>query len=148
MIIEEYTQVFESRISVGATEKLPGCGKHHAKMVAWSCDIEGHAQKMRWEILRTGKQKDGAVAQSFKPLLGWSSIQEGGLNQLENYQKYGGKLSWNVCTWHEMVDLTFLVRDPTCSSSHQMDTSLWQTFGKINFIHSSHKWLPTILSCG
>ena len=22
--------------------------------------------------------------------------------------------------------------------------SLWQTFGKINFIHSSHKWLPTI----
>ena len=29
MIIEEYTQMFESRISVGATEKLPGCGKHH-----------------------------------------------------------------------------------------------------------------------
>ena len=70
------------------------------------------------------------------------------LNQLDNYQKYGDKLSWNVCTWHEMVDLTFLVRDPTCSSSHQMDTSLWQTFGKISFIHSSHKWLPTILSCG
>ena len=29
-----------------------------------------------------------------------------------------------------------------------MDTSLWQTIGTINFLHSSHKWLPPILSCG
>ena len=107
-------------------------------------DVENITQRR----LRGPATLNGAVAQSFKPLLGWSSIQEGGLNQLDNYQKYGGKLSWNVQTWHEMVDLTFLVRDATCSSSHEMDTSLWQTFGKINFIHSSHKWLPTMLSCG
>ena len=29
-----------------------------------------------------------------------------------------------------------------------MDSDLRQTFGKIDFIHSWHKWLPTVLSCG
>ena len=35
----------ESRISAGATEKLRGWEKPHAKTVAWSYDMEGHAQK-------------------------------------------------------------------------------------------------------
>ena len=38
-------KMFESRIYVGATEKLPGCEKPHAKTVAWSNDMEGHARK-------------------------------------------------------------------------------------------------------
>ena len=29
-----------------------------------------------------------------------------------------------------------------------MRSGMWQTFGKIDCVHSSHKWLPTILSCG
>ena len=29
------------------------------------------------------------------------------LNQLENCKNNAYKLSWNVCTWHELVDLTF-----------------------------------------
>ena len=33
------------RISATATEKLPGCEKPHAETVAWSNDMEGHAQK-------------------------------------------------------------------------------------------------------
>ena len=43
--IEEYKKLFDSRISAGATEKLPGCEKPHAKTVVWSYDMEGHAQK-------------------------------------------------------------------------------------------------------
>ena len=31
--------------SAAANEKLPGCEKPHAKTVAWSCDMEGLAQK-------------------------------------------------------------------------------------------------------
>ena len=34
-IIEQYTKMFESRISAGATEKPPGWEKPHAKTVAW-----------------------------------------------------------------------------------------------------------------
>ena len=41
---EQYTKMFESRIFAGATEKLPGWDKPHAQTVAWSYDMEGHAQ--------------------------------------------------------------------------------------------------------
>ena len=44
-IIEKCTKMFGSRISVGATEKLPGWQKLHAQTGAWSYDMEGHAQK-------------------------------------------------------------------------------------------------------
>ena len=37
--------MFVSRISAGATEKLPGWEKLHANTVAWSYDMEGHAEK-------------------------------------------------------------------------------------------------------
>ena len=37
--------MFESQVSAGATEKLQGWEKPHAKNVAWSYDMEGHAQK-------------------------------------------------------------------------------------------------------
>ena len=41
----EYRKMFESRISAGATENLPGWEKPHAQIVAWSYDMEGHAEK-------------------------------------------------------------------------------------------------------
>ena len=44
-ITEQYTKKFESRIFAGATEKLPGWQKPHAQTMAWSYDMEGHAQK-------------------------------------------------------------------------------------------------------
>ena len=44
-IIEKYKKMFESRISAEATEKKLGEKKPHANTVAWSYDIEGHAQK-------------------------------------------------------------------------------------------------------
>ena len=45
IIVDEYQKRFESRVSAGATETLPGWEKPRAKTVAWSYDIEGHAQK-------------------------------------------------------------------------------------------------------
>ena len=35
----------ETRISAGATEKLPDSGKANARVVAWSCDMARHAKK-------------------------------------------------------------------------------------------------------
>ena len=37
--------MFELRISARVTEKLPWWQKIHAQTVAWSYDMEGHAQK-------------------------------------------------------------------------------------------------------
>ena len=50
-IIEEYKEMFESRISAGATKNFPGWEKPHAKTVAWSYDMEGHSKKVRGKIL-------------------------------------------------------------------------------------------------
>ena len=41
----QHNKMFESRISAGATEKLPGWDKPRAKTSAWSYDMEGHARK-------------------------------------------------------------------------------------------------------
>ena len=46
-IIDEHRNMFESRISAGATEKLPITSQ--AKTVAWSYDMEGHYwQTRKW----------------------------------------------------------------------------------------------------
>ena len=45
-VIEEYKKMFESRISAGATQKIPWWEKSHAKTVAWSYDMEGHAKQL------------------------------------------------------------------------------------------------------
>ena len=37
--------MFESRLSAGATEKFPVWQKPNAQTIAWSYDMEGHAQK-------------------------------------------------------------------------------------------------------
>ena len=42
-VVHQYREMFESRISATATEKLPGWEKTHAKIVAWFYDMEGHA---------------------------------------------------------------------------------------------------------
>ena len=70
--------MFESHISAGATEKLPGWEKLHAKTMAWSHDMEGHAQKSGWKCTANWrKKKNRATLHIFQSLLGWSPIQEG-----------------------------------------------------------------------
>ena len=51
-------------------------------------------------------------------------------------------LGTNWTTWHPVVG------EQIGKISHQKDRSLWQTISSFDFKHSSHKWLPTILSCG
>ena len=50
--------MFESRISAGATEKLPGWDKPRAKTSAWSCDMEGHARKCVEWYCELAKKKE------------------------------------------------------------------------------------------
>ena len=43
VIVDNYRTMFESRISAGATQKLP-CSEN-LRISSWSCDMEGHAKK-------------------------------------------------------------------------------------------------------
>ena len=68
---------------------------------------------------------------------------------LENSYKRAPKLSWNVCTWQAVVETRLsMVCKQTCTSSHKMDQSSWQTLGSLDLVHSSYKWIKAILSCG
>ena len=99
---------FAPRISAAATEKLPGWEKTSRKD---GCVVLRHGRtcsKMRWEILRSGEQiRPSSHAKS--QVLAWmiANSRRSNLNQLENCQKYAHKLSWNACTWQELVDMTF-----------------------------------------
>ena len=44
-IVDNYRNMFESRISAGAMEKLPVSKKSDANISSSSCDLEGHAKK-------------------------------------------------------------------------------------------------------
>ena len=42
----------------------------------------------------------------------------------------------------------FMVCEQTCTRGHKIDKILWQTLGAFDLVHSSYKWIPTILLCG
>ena len=69
-IIEQFSMMFESRISAGAPEKLHGWEKPHAKTVAWSYDMESHAKKgafkdvVHWQTKRQQQHKFSTLSQT------------------------------------------------------------------------------------
>ena len=53
--------MFESRISAGATEKLP-CSEHLC--ISWSYDMEGHAKKCVERYCELANKNDSTTLQS------------------------------------------------------------------------------------
>ena len=41
-----------------------------------------------------------------------------------------------------------MVCKQTCSCGNEVDKSMWETFGAFDLVHSSYKWIPTILFFG
>ena len=63
-IVANYRDMFESRISAGAKEKLPirVSGKLDAETISsWSCNMEGHAKKCVGKILRICEQNNATI---------------------------------------------------------------------------------------
>ena len=74
-IIEQNTNMFESRILAGATENYRSGGILHTdgSVATWRA-----CSKLCWTILWIGKQESGAILQSSASLFGWSSMTTGG----------------------------------------------------------------------
>ena len=112
LFLKNFSKMFESHISAGATEKLLLWEKPHERTAAWSYDMEGHARKCVRRYLRAGKQESGAVEQSFKSLSGWPSIQAG--RTWISWRIITGSLTncmeILVCTWHDLEDQTLCGR--------------------------------------
>ena len=100
-IIEQYNKMFESRISAGATEKLPGWDKPRAKTSAWSYDMEGHARKCVERYFELANKKTEQLYKDSHPCLDDHQIKKG---ELENK----GELS-EVCS-HIVLKCLYLAR--------------------------------------
>ena len=78
--------MFESRISAGATEKLPGWEKH-SKTVARSYDMEGHAQQCVERYCELANKKVEQLYKVSHPCLMIINSNRRNWNQLETCQK-------------------------------------------------------------
>ena len=93
--------MFESRISSGATEKLPGWDKPRAKTSAWSYDMEGHSRRSMERYCDLANKK---TEQLYKVSHLWSDDHQIKKEELENK----GELS-NFCS-HNVLKCLYLAR--------------------------------------
>ena len=107
-ISEHYKKMFESHLSTGATEKLPGWQKLNAKTVAWSYDMEGHAQK----CFESSCELANKNYTSSRRRSNIHSGKDGGCSQIGQHLCQTIKIRWFLM--HEI-----------CS-----DTHLWDSYGK------------------
>ena len=107
IILEEYTKMFESRISAGATEKLPEREKPSRNNNRVVLRHGTACSNMRKELLRVDKQQRGAALQSFKSLDDYQFEQEELASVGELSKSMLTNCLTNVCTWQELGDQTF-----------------------------------------
>ena len=142
-------KMFESRIPAGATEKLPWWWGPHAKTVAWSYDMEGHARKCVKRYCELANKKMEQLSKVSSPCLDDHQFKQGELESVGELSEVCSQIVLK-CLYLARIgrpDIS-MVSEQYCSFSHQMDRSFWPTFRLVDFIHLSHEWLSSILSCG
>ena len=106
-------------------------------------------KEMRGKILRIGEQNYSTRTHSRKSMnwrpsiqrrrnwISWRIVHSLLTNCLEVLV-----LGKNCQTWYSMIC------EQACSCGHEMDKSMWQTFGAFDLLHSSHIWIQAMLLCG
>ena len=144
-IVDNYPNMFESRISAGAVEKLPvseksGANIRHGPMTSKVMQRSAWKEIANWQT----KQLNSNTKSQHHAMTTTNLKKKWDL--LENCLQFALSL-WNACTWLVLDDL-LVVRKQTCSCSHEMDWSLWQTCSAFDLQHSSHMLIHTKLLCG
>ena len=142
--------MFESRISAGATEKLPGWEEPHEKTVARVLRHGRTCSKMRCAILWIGQTRKWSNCTKFQALA-WMIINASrkNSNQLESCQKFADKLSLNplYLARNGRPDILWSVNKPARSVriwTHSCDKRL----ARLISLNPSHERFPTALPCG
>ena len=136
--------MFESRISAGTTEKLPGWDKPHAKTSASSYDMEG---RNAWNGLANWQTRRQINFSRFLVFAWTVTKSKRKIWKIEvNCQKFAPilwkmlVLGTNWSTWHSVFS------EQPCTIDYEMDQSVWQTPESFYILHPSHMW--TVLLCG
>ena len=75
--MDNYRNMFESRISAEAKEKLPCSGKPDADVSSWSYDMEGHAKKYVESYCELANKTNHQLSKVVTPCLAWSYDTDG-----------------------------------------------------------------------
>ena len=110
--------------------------------------MAGHAQIMRWMVLRFSKHKTSSSWKKSPHLVSMMiTWNKKNWKRWENGQKFDRTvLNWLFFGPHPQTRYS-VVCDQTGTSSHEMDQSMWQRLGLLDFLHSQHEWFQAVLSC-
>ena len=146
--IEQCTKLFESRISAGSNRKLLGWEKHQAQTVAWSYDMEGHAQKCVERFCELANKKVEQLYKVSSPCLDDDLCKQ---EELESVVEIS-----QVCS-HNFWECLYLARDDLTScgpwtslqdqSRNGLRHGMWQTTSKADFV-TIVMWKNTEQHCG
>ena len=138
-IVDNYRNMFQSKISAGATEKLPYSGKLGATISSWSCDMEGHAKNCVERYCELANKTTQQLHKVATPCVDDHQFKEEEMGSVGDLSKVcsqivlkclylaliGGRLdiSWSVnefaraiTKWTRACDKTLCMSDPTHSS--------------------------------
>ena len=135
-VVDNYRNMFESRISAGALDKLPVSKKSDAHISSWYYDMERNVWKdiANWQT----KQRKNYTKSQLHVLTTISSKKKK-WDQLENFAR---RLFWHVYTWHVLEGLLFDGPWTNLLVQFQKWTwSWWQSFGAFDLLQTSHKWI-------
>ena len=130
IIIEQYTKMFESRVSAGTNDNYLGG--------AWSYDIEGHAPKCveRWLANKKVKQ----LCKVSSPCLDDHQFKQKELESVRELSQVCSQIVFKMLVLGTSWETRHSTVCPqTCKRSYNMDSGFRQTMGTIGFMHSSHK---------
>ena len=119
-VSEEYREMFESRISAGATEKLP----------AWPFDMEGHVQTCVETYCELATKASSLCLDDHH-------FKEEELKSVGELPQVCSKIV-SQCLYMARIGRFDILRsvNKICPISHQVDESLWPTFSSFDFKHS------------
>ena len=104
-IVDNNRTKFESRISAGATAKLPY--SENLRISSWSYDMESHARNVWNEVVGWRTKRLNNCTKYLLHALMTIISEKKNWNPWENCQKYALILFWNACSWHVLEDLIF-----------------------------------------
>ena len=122
-IVDKYRTMFESRISAGATEKLP-CSEN-LRIPSWSYDMEGHAKKC---VERYYELANKATQQLYKvstPCIDDHHFKEEELKSVGELSQESSQIGLK-CLFLARIgrpDILWSVNKQACTINHKMDQS-------------------------
>ena len=133
-IVNNYRDMFESRISGGATEKLPCSERLDSNISTWSYDVEGHAKKCVERYCELANKTTQQLYKVSTPCFDDHQFKEEDLGSV-------GELS-NVCSQIVLQclylarigrpDILWSVNKLAAAVSHKMDSGWRRTLGSFD----------------